>query len=71
MNNKNIRLRTLRASYDLTQEEFAERAGVSRAVYSMVECGMRKGKAEFWAAIQRAYSIPSAEMWALINNETR
>lgn len=67
----NTALKMLRAGHDLTQAEFAERVGVTRATYSMIESGQRLGRADFWAAVQRVFKIPDAEMWTLMQYNSR
>lgn len=58
-------LKQFRVGVHLTQEEMAEKIGVSRATYSFVEKGKRSGNAEFWNNLQKAFDVPDSDMWQL------
>lgn len=59
----------LRCDNHLTQAEFADKCGVSCRGYQNIEQGKRSGSAEFWAAVQREFNVPDAEMYALMKLE--
>ena len=59
------KLKQFRVGTKLTQAEFAEKIGVSRATYSFVETGQRGGTHEFWQAIQDVFNVPDEDMYAL------
>ena len=48
-------LQMLRISHDLTQEQMAERIGVSRTTYCKVENGKSKGSMSFWLAVKKEF----------------
>lgn len=58
-----------RNSKRMTQDEFIEQLGVTRANYSMIERGTRDGSLQFWSKLQKVFGVPDAEMWALIKND--
>lgn len=59
------KLKQFRVGTKLTQTEFAEKIGVSRATYSFVETGQRGGTHEFWQAIQDVFNVPDEDMYSL------
>lgn len=59
-------LKTFRVSQGLTQREMAERLGMTRANYNLVENGKQGTSRRFSAALQREFGIPDGEMWALL-----
>lgn len=61
----------LRCDNRLTQAEFAAKCGVSGRGYQNIEWGKRSGSAEFWAAVQREFSVPDSEMYSLMKIEER
>lgn len=63
---KRMNLVKFRGSQALTQHEFAEKMGVKRQMYSLVELGKRQGSPEFWAKLQKAFELPDAEMYPLM-----
>ena len=64
-----LNLKVFRVKHGMTQEKIAERIGHTRASYSAIEAGKRNGREAFWNALQKAFNIPDAEMWALKKNE--
>ena len=64
-----MNLKVFRVKKNLSHEEIAKRIGFSRAAYSAIEAGKREGRQAFWNALQKAFDIPDAEMWALKKNE--
>ena len=66
---KRHNLYMLRCNHKLTQAEFADRIGVSHRGYQNVEWGERSGTADFWAAVQKEFNVPDAEMYALMKLE--
>ena len=61
-----MNLRSMRGSLCLTQEEMADRIGVSNQTYSLVELGKRRGSMSFWKGLQTAFNLPDAQMWQLM-----
>lgn len=66
---KRHNLYMLRCEHKLTQAEFAAKIGVSSRGYQNVEWGERDGTGEFWAAIQRVFNVPDADMYSLMKLE--
>lgn len=62
-------LKIFRVTHNLSQGEIAEKIGHCRATYAAIEAGNREGRQAFWQALQTAFDIPDAEMWALKKNE--
>ena len=60
-----------RCDKKLTKGEMAERTGVSRTTYSLIERGERSGSDEFWSALQREFGIADENMYALMKKEER
>lgn len=58
-------LKKLRVGARLTQEEFAEKVGVSRATYVYIERGERSGNFAFWSAVQRIFNVADKDMWTI------
>ena len=66
---RRIKLKVLRVSKNLTQEETAARLGVSRNMYMEIESGNRDGKHLFWDKVQQEFDIPSSEMWGIMHEK--
>lgn len=50
-------LKLFRVSQHLNQNEMAEKIGVSRVTYSLVENGKRGGNAKFWDNLQNTFNL--------------
>lgn len=59
-------LKVFRVAHKLTQAEMADRIGVSRVTYNVVERGERGGSHYFWANLKFAFDVPDAEMYNLM-----
>lgn len=55
-----------RGSLALTQSEMADRIGVKRQTYSLVELGKRRGSEEFWSKIKNTFDLNGDDMWSLM-----
>lgn len=66
---ENKSLKILRVRYGLTQEEMAEKLGMTRQAYAKVETGGGMGNVQFWRKVQNAFDLSSEGMWDLINDE--
>ena len=51
----NKELKRLRFEYDLTQDQMAERTGVSRMQYNKIENGKSKGSMRFWLKLEEEF----------------
>lgn len=67
---KRVGLAMLRAKYDLTQEQIAERCGVKKATYCLIEQGKRNGTLAFWQTVQREFALTDAQVWSLQNGKS-
>lgn len=59
-------LKLFRVKNHLTQQQVAERVGVSRQVYSKIERGVSQGNTNFWVTFQRCFNIPDEYMYSLM-----
>lgn len=58
-------LKKFRVGEHLTQSEMAEKIGVSRVTYQLVENGKRSGNHTFWKNLKFVFEVPDEEMWKL------
>lgn len=63
---KRIALKQFRVGHDLTQHEMAAKIGVNPCQYQNAEGGQRDVRIDFWQKLQKAFDIPDAEMWRLM-----
>ena len=49
------KLRHLRVEHNLTQDNIAERLGITRTTYSKIESGKSNGSTAFWMALKREF----------------
>ncbi len=63
---KRTALKVFRVKNHLTQQQAAEKIGVTRNTYLHIEYGTRAGTMAFWLKVQNAFQIPDSEMWGLI-----
>ena len=61
-------LKLLRVKQNLTQQQIAEKTGVSYATYNLIENGSRRGSQEFWVNLQEAFKIEDGELWRMQKN---
>lgn len=64
-----LALKTFRVSKNLTQQQMAEKLGVSVSTYCLIEKGERRGSAELWQRLQKVFNLDGGTVWAL-QNET-
>lgn len=67
---RNRTLKLLRVKLGYTQEEMAEKIGISRQNYARYEVEGVKGNVSFWIKVQKAFNLSGEEMWELINDQT-
>ena len=60
-----IELKLLRVKNQLTQQQLAQKLGVSCTMYNLIERGQRKGSIDFWTKIQQLFNVSDADMWKL------
>lgn len=58
------KLKLLRVSHQLTQEEMAKKIGCNRGTYAAIEKGTRDGLSGFWLKLQAAF--PSVNIGELM-----
>lgn len=58
------KIRALRASRDMTQEQLADAARVSREYLSRVESGSRNGSVDVVARISKSLNVSLAELFS-------
>ena len=58
-------LKCFRVKQHLTQEQMAEKIGITRCNYAAIELGTRNGREFFWESLQKAFNIPDEDMWML------
>lgn len=64
MKRKNLKL--FRIEHDLTQQEMAQKCNIERSSYSLIECGLRDGRLNFWFTLQNVFNVPDSEMFSLM-----
>lgn len=62
---KRIKLKQFRVGLDLNQAKMAEKCGISRDTYSLIESGKRAGTAEFWLRFKTVFKLSPSEVWAM------
>ena len=62
-------LKVFRVKLNLTQQDIADKIGVTRATYSAIETGIRNGRQFFWNELQRVFNISDEEMWQLMRKD--
>ncbi len=65
-NKKRINLKLFRIEHELTQEDMAQRCGLDRSSYSLIEAGQREGRLKFWRKLQETFNIPDENMFKLM-----
>lgn len=50
---------------DLTQEQMANRIGISKGAYSLIENGKRVGSRQTWLKIQQLFKLKDEEVWKM------
>lgn len=61
-----LALKVMRTRYRYTQDDMAQKLGISRQMYSRIEKGQSDGTIQFWGKIQRIFELTGEEMWHLI-----
>ena len=63
---KRLKLKQLRVSLDLSQEQMADRLGISRTMYVAIENGRRYGTLKFWRNLQETFVVPKGEVFEMM-----
>ena len=63
---KRLKLKQLRVSLDLSQEQMAETLGISRSMYAAIENGQRYGRLPFWKNLEVTHNVPSHEVYEMM-----
>lgn len=50
---------------NLTQQEMADKIGISLGAYSLIENGKRVGSTKTWVKIQELFNLTDEEVWQL------
>lgn len=58
-------LKMLRVKNRLTQQQLADKLGVSVSTYNLIEAGKRRGSQKFWEQLQREFNLEGGEVWEL------
>lgn len=66
---KRIALKQFRIGLRLTQQDMADKLGITRVKYVAIENGQRFGTVEFWRTFQKTFAVADEQMWKLINWE--
>lgn len=69
MGKERTALKVFRIQQKMTQEEFADKFKFSQSRYALIEQGNRDGTLKFWNALQKAFNIADADMWALTKRD--
>lgn len=63
------KLKVFRVQRHMTQAQFADKIGYRRQSYAAIETGKREGQQAFWNELQKAFDVPGATMWELMQND--
>lgn len=69
MGESNKSLKMLRLKNGLSQEEMAQKLGMSRQNYGLIETGKAPGNIRFWGKVQKTFNLSGTEMWSVISNK--
>lgn len=58
-----LKLKLLRVSLKLNQEEMAKMCGVNRATYGLIEQGKTRGSEEFWYNLKNEFNLALEDVW--------
>lgn len=62
-------LKILRITHQLTQQQLADKVGVSVSTYNLIENGNRRGSQNFWVTLQQVFKLEDGEVWKLQQNK--
>lgn len=58
-------LKVFRVTHNLTQQQLADKMGVSLSTYNLIESGKRRGSQEFWVKLQKEFNLDGGKVWEL------
>lgn len=58
-------LKLLRVKNRLTQQQLADKLGVSVSTYNLIEAGKRRGSIKFWNTLKDQFKLEGGEVWEL------
>ena len=62
-------LKVFRVTQNLTQQQMAEKTGVSVSTYNLIENGARRGSQTFWLTLQKEFNLDGGKVWELQSNQ--
>ena len=63
---KRIKLKQLRVSLDMSQEQMADSLSVSRSQYAAIENGQRYGTLKFWKTLEVTHNVPKQDVYDMM-----
>ena len=64
-----LELKVFRFKNNLTQQQVAEKTGVSVSTYNLIENGSRRGSQTFWLTLQKEFNLDDGYIWQLQSNQ--
>ena len=61
-----MNLKVFRAAHDLSQQEMADKLGIARSTYSMVERGERQAGMKIWNRFMEKFGLTPDEIYELL-----
>ena len=58
-------LKVFRVTHNLTQQQMADKLGVSLSTYNFIESGKRRGSQKFWLTLQKEFNLDGSKVWEL------
>jgi len=62
---KRHHLKVFRVTHNLTQQQLADKLGVSVSTYNLIENGTRRGSEKFWEKLQKDFNLDGGKVWEL------
>ena len=58
-------LKVFRVTHNLTQQQLADKLGVSVSTYNLIENGSRRGSQKLWETLQKEFNLDGGKVWEL------
>lgn len=58
-------LKVFRVTQNLTQQQLADKMGVTVGTYNLIENGKRRGSQKFWVKLQETFKLEDGQVWNL------